>query len=55
MAHFLEKVPELVKSGVITPNPTRLIEGGLNGINEGFQLMMDGKISGEKLVYRLSN
>lgn len=53
MAHFLQKVPELVKSGAVRPNPTKLIEGGLDGINEGFQLMIEGKVSGEKLVYRL--
>lgn len=55
MVHFLKRVPELVKSGAVVPNPTKLIEGGLNGINEGFQLMMEGKVSGEQLVYRLSN
>lgn len=55
MAHFLKKVPELVKSGQVKPNPTKLFEGGLEGINAGLQHMMEGKHSGEKIVYRLSN
>ena len=53
MAHFLKKTPELVKSWQIKPNPTKSLEGGLEGINAGLQLMMEGKHSGEKLVYRL--
>lgn len=55
MAHFLKKVPELVKSGQVKPNPTKLVDGGLNGIEIGLKFMMDGKHSGEKIVYRVSN
>ena len=55
MAQFLKKVPELVKSGQIKPNPTKLVDGGIEGINAGLKLMMDGKHSGEKIVYRVSN
>ena len=55
MAQFLKKTPELVKKGQIKPNPTKLFDGGLAGINAGFQYMIDGKVSGEKIVYRLSD
>lgn len=55
MAQFLKKVPELVKSGQIKPNPTTLVDGGLDGIDAGLKLMMDGKHSGEKIVYRVSD
>ena len=55
MAQFLQKVPELVESGQISPNPTKLLQGGLEGINAGLQYMMEGKNSGEKIVYRVSN
>ncbi|GJE87536.1 zinc-binding alcohol dehydrogenase family protein [Phanerochaete sordida] len=55
MAQFLKKVPELVKSGQIKPNPTMFFDGGLEGINAGLQHMMEGKHSGQKIVYRLTN
>jgi NADPH-dependent curcumin reductase CurA len=54
MVSFLKKTPELVKSGQIKPNPTHLIEGGLESINTGLKHMMDGKHSGQKIVYRLA-
>ncbi|KAH8103402.1 GroES-like protein [Cristinia sonorae] len=53
MAHFLRKFPELVKSGNLKPNPTRLVKGGLEGIPEGFEYMIAGKVSGEKIVYEV--
>ena len=55
MAQFLKKTSELVKNGQIKPNPTKLFDGGLKGINAGFKYMIDGKVSGEKIVYRLSD
>ena len=53
MAQFLKKVPELVMSGQVKPNPVKLWEGGLGAINAGLKYMMDGKVSGEKIVYRV--
>lgn len=53
MAQFLKQVPELVSSGKIKPNRVKLWEGGLYGINDGLQYMIEGKNSGEKIVYRL--
>ena len=55
MAQFLKKTPELVKSGQVKPNPTKLFDGGLESFSDGFQYMRDGKISAAKIVYRLSN
>lgn len=55
MAHFLKKTPALVQSGLVKPNPTKLFPGGLEGINAGLQFMEEGKHSGEKIVYRVSN
>ncbi|KAH9938112.1 GroES-like protein [Fomitopsis serialis] len=53
MAQFLKKVPGLVSSGAIKPNPIRLWEGGLEAIPAGFLYMKEGKVTGEKLVYRV--
>ena len=55
MAHFLKTVPELVKSGQVKGNPTKLLDGGLEGVPAGFELMKEGKNSGEKFVYRVPN
>ncbi|KIJ34029.1 hypothetical protein M422DRAFT_263987 [Sphaerobolus stellatus SS14] len=53
MAAFLTKVPELVKSGAIKPNRVKLWEGGLDGIEGGLAYMKEGKLSAEKLVYKI--
>lgn len=53
MAHFLKKVPELVSSGAIKPNSIKLMNGGLENVHEGLQILKDGKNSGEKVVYHV--
>ncbi|KAH9928552.1 GroES-like protein [Epithele typhae] len=53
MVSFLEKVPELVKSGAVKPLPIKAWEGGLDGLADGLQYMREGKVSAEKIVYRL--
>jgi len=53
MAAFLKKLPELVSSGSIQPNPIKLWAGGLENITDGLQYMREGKNSAEKIVYRL--
>ncbi|KZO97040.1 GroES-like protein [Calocera viscosa TUFC12733] len=41
----------LVNEGKIIPHPTKLMPNGLNSIDEGFDFMRQGKVSGVKLVY----
>ncbi|KAI0732105.1 GroES-like protein [Fomitopsis betulina] len=53
MAGFLSKVPALVREKKIRPNKTRLWEGGLQAVSDGLQYMREGKVSAEKIVYRL--
>ena len=53
MASFLKKLPGIVSTGLIKPNPVKLWDGGLDAINEGLQHMREGKVSGEKIVYRI--
>jgi hypothetical protein len=50
---LFEKLPEMNQSGAIKPNPIRVIDGGLNGVAQGFQLHRDKAISGQKFVYNL--
>ena len=44
----------LLPQGLLKPNKATKIAGGLNGVEEGFQRMMDNKIAAEKLVYTLA-
>ncbi|KAK2026637.1 GroES-like protein [Colletotrichum zoysiae] len=52
-SEFYEKIPQLLRQGKIKPNSPQLIQGGLDGIQEGFQMYRDGKIRRNKVVYRL--
>jgi len=53
MAAFLKKVPALIKEGKIRPNSVKVWQGGLGGIPDGLQFMREGKVSAEKIVYRV--
>lgn len=53
MVQFLKKVPVLLKDGSIKPVPVKLWEGGLGAIPDGLQYMREGKVSAEKIVYRV--
>ena len=52
--NFLKKVTGLVEAGKLKPNHVQLLPGGLDRIHEGLGLLKEDKISGKKLVYRLS-
>ncbi|TGO51238.1 hypothetical protein BCON_0166g00250 [Botryotinia convoluta] len=43
----------LLENGLIKNHPVKIIYGGLKGILEGMREMKEGKVSGEKLVYRV--
>lgn len=53
IVEFLKKVPQLVKNGAIKPASIKLWEGGLAAIPDGLQYMREGKVSAEKIVYRV--
>ncbi|KAL1947838.1 hypothetical protein VTO73DRAFT_13562 [Trametes versicolor] len=53
IVEFLKKVPQLVKDGAIKPPAIKLWEGGLAAIPDGLQYMREGKVSAEKIVYRV--
>jgi len=44
-----------VREKKIRPNKVTIVPGGLTGIPEGFRLMREQLISGEKLVYRIAD
>ncbi|RPD66616.1 GroES-like protein [Lentinus tigrinus ALCF2SS1-7] len=53
MVQFLKKVPGLVKEGSLKPLPVKLWEGGLSAVPDGLQYMREGKVTAEKIVYRV--
>ena len=53
MVAFLAKLPQLVKDGLVKPLPIRLWEGGFAAVPDGLQYMREGKVSAEKIVYRV--
>ncbi|KAI1080340.1 zinc-binding dehydrogenase [Whalleya microplaca] len=50
---YLSLLPDLLSSGKIKPNPVREI-GGINDILTGFKEQAEGKVSAEKLVYKIA-
>jgi NADPH:quinone reductase-like Zn-dependent oxidoreductase len=55
---FAEKFYKLVSDhllpeGLLKPNRVTKIPGGLNGVEEGFQRMIENKVTAEKLVYTI--
>ncbi|RPD59285.1 GroES-like protein [Lentinus tigrinus ALCF2SS1-7] len=53
MVAFLKKLPQLVRDGALKAIPLKRWEGGLEGIQGGLQYMREGKVSAEKIVYRV--
>jgi len=52
-SNFMQIAEQLFAEGKLVPHPQSVGEGGLYGVLDGLQRMRDGKVSGEKLVYRL--
>ena len=53
-ANFANIAEKLVAEGKVKPHPRTLKPGGLGGIINGMNLLRQGKVSGEKLVYRIA-
>ncbi|KAL9103463.1 MAG: hypothetical protein Q9163_001491 [Psora crenata] len=55
MEVFIPIAEALLAHGKIKAHPPRVREAGLRGILDGLQDMREGKVSGEKLVYRVAD
>lgn len=54
LSHELyQSLPAWLESGYMKPNKPRIVDGGLDGVEKGFELYRSGKISGEKIVYKI--
>jgi NADPH:quinone reductase-like Zn-dependent oxidoreductase len=51
---FFERLEEWLREGRIIPNKITVVPGGLEGVKEGFRRMREKEVSGEKLVFRIS-
>lgn len=49
---YLSQLPEMLTSGKVKPNRVREV-GGINDILGGFKEQQEGKVSAEKLVYKI--
>jgi hypothetical protein len=47
--------PRFISEFGLRPNPITDMEGGLERINDGFELMKSGKVSATKLVYKVAH
>ncbi|KAJ3169715.1 hypothetical protein HK101_011439 [Irineochytrium annulatum] len=47
------KLTTMMEDGRIKPNRVRLLEGGLEAVAAGLEMMRAGKVSGEKIVYKI--
>lgn len=52
---FWELSERLLEQGKIKPHPLKVAEGGLEGVFDGLEQLRRGKVSGQKLVYRLGH
>ncbi len=52
---FWKLTAELFSEGALKPHPVEVGEHGLVGVFDGMDLSRKGKVSGKKLVYRISD
>jgi NADPH:quinone reductase-like Zn-dependent oxidoreductase len=52
---YVDLLTEILATGKIKPNPVHVQPGGLAGVKEGLQYMQEGKVSAQKLTYRIAD
>jgi hypothetical protein len=52
---FWKLAGQLLEQGKLKVHPPSVRPNGLKGVLEGMQEMRDGKVSGEKLVYKIAD
>lgn len=53
LVRFYAMLPSLISRGLRSP-PTKVVDGGFDGLRPGMDLLKAGKISGQKLIVNLS-
>ncbi|TFY76299.1 hypothetical protein EWM64_g7715 [Hericium alpestre] len=52
---YAKLITKIVATGKVKPNPLLIMPKGLASVAEGLQLMYEGKVSGQKITYRISD
>ncbi|KAJ6629375.1 dehydrogenase [Mycena sp. CBHHK59/15] len=52
---YAKLVTELLGAGKLVPTPIMVMPNGLASVNDGFAYMMEGKVSGQKIIYRIAD
>jgi len=52
---YVDVLTEILATGKIKPNPVRVQPRGLAGVKEGLQYMQEGKVSAQKITYRIAD
>ncbi|KAI0052830.1 dehydrogenase [Auriscalpium vulgare] len=52
---YVELLKTFLATGQIKSNPVHLFPNGLASVPDGYQYMLDGKVSAEKLTYRIAD
>ncbi|KAH8980049.1 dehydrogenase [Lactarius akahatsu] len=52
---YVDLLTKILATGKIKPNPVNIQSGGLVGVKGGLQYMQEGKVSAQKLTYRIAD
>jgi len=52
---YVDVLTKMLATGKIKPNPVHVQPSGLAGVKEGLQFMQEGKVSGQKITYRIAD
>jgi hypothetical protein len=52
---WYRQIGKWLDEGSFKPNKVKLMPDGLDSVNEGVHLLKDGKIHGQKVVYRIAD
>jgi NADPH:quinone reductase-like Zn-dependent oxidoreductase len=52
---YVDVLAKILATGKIKPNPVHVLPGGLAGVKDGLQYMQEGKVSAQKLTYRIAD
>ncbi|KAF8261438.1 dehydrogenase [Lactarius quietus] len=52
---YVDVLTKMLATGKIKPNPVHVQPSGLAGVKEGLQYMQEGKVSAQKITYRIAD
>ncbi|KAI9439436.1 dehydrogenase [Russula earlei] len=52
---YIDLLSKILSTGNIKPNPVLIQPNGIAGVKDGLQYMVEGKVSGQKITYRIAD